>query len=580
MIINKILKIIDKDLSKLPFLVFIFIFGACLDFFGIMLIFPLFEIYSSTSDSVNIYSYQLTYIDYFSDKKTFFIFALVLLYIIFAIKAFSGVYINYIIYSFSNKMIVNIRSKLFFSIQSVDYEKFTNKSSSEYIYAINTLTSLFGGKVIINILKAISDMFITFALLIALLISATTEIILLLIMIISSFFIYDKIIRKNMKIFGKNANYHASKLIQVLNDSILGFKEINVLGKNKYFNDKFIHDCKRYSANQTKYSVLSSVPRYYFELVIISFIISIFLYQIYLNNDFNSKLPVITALAFASVRILPAITSITNAVSSLRYNVDTIDRLFDESQNQSPFNKIVVKNSSGIIFKNLTLSNVSFKYKNNLDYTLKSINFSISTGQMVGILGESGSGKSTLINLLLGFLKPQIGDCFINESKISLSSRCWIDQVAYLPQETFISDSSLHDNIVLNDISNTNLQHLEKTLHMSNLDGVVNTLPNGIDSKLGERGMLLSGGQRQRVSLARAFYHQKNFLIFDESTSALDGSTEDKILNEIKSLKGIKTILLISHNLRTFRHCDVVFRMHDGVLQKTTFQSNTNILSS
>ena len=545
--------------------------SASLDFLGLMLIFPIFEIYSASSDSVNIYNYQLTYIDYFSDKKTFFTYALVLLYIIFAIKAFSGIYINYIIHSFSNRMIVNIRSKLFFSIQSIEYEKFTNKSSSDYIYAINTLTSLFGGKVVINVLKAISDVFISFALLIALLITATTEIILLLVLIIISFFVYDKIIRKNMKKFGKNSNYHSTKIIQVINDSILGFKEINVLGKNNYFNFKFIDNCKSYSVNQIKYSVLSSIPRYYFELVIITFIISLFLHQIFLDKDFNSKLPIITALVFASVRILPAITSITNAVSSLRYNVDTIDRLFDESQNQSPVSKIVEENNSRIIFKNLTLSNVSFKYKNNLDYTLKSINFSINTGQMVGILGESGSGKSTLLNLLLGFIKPQMGDCFINESKISLSSRYWVDQVAYLPQETFISDSSLLDNIVLNDISNTNFQLLEKTLHMSKLDGVVDTLPNGVNSNLGERGMLLSGGQRQRVSLARAFYHQKNFLIFDESTSALDGPTEDKILNVIKSFKGIKTILLISHNLRTFRHCDVVYQMHDGVLEKTTF---------
>lgn len=542
-----------------------------------MLIFPIFEVYNTTEDQVIFFNYQFNYIDYFSDKKTFFMYALLLLYIIFCIKAITGIYINYIIHSFSNNMIVNIRTKLFSAFQSIDYEEFTNKSSSEYMYSINTLTSLFGGKVVINILKAISDLFITFALLIALLITATTEIILLLIIIIISFIIYDKVIKTNMKKFGINANLYATKIFQVINDSILGFKEINVLGKKFFFNRIFIHNCKIYSSNQIKYSVLSTIPRYYFELVIISFIISLFLYEIYLDSDFNSKLPLITALCFASVRILPAITSITNAVSSLRYNIDTIDRLFKESQNQSKFSKTPTVDKSITAFKNLTLSNVSFKYKNKLDYTLKSINLSIDTGQMVGILGESGSGKSTLINLMLGFIKPQVGACFINESKISLSSRYWLDQVAYLPQETFISDSSLHDNIVLNDISNTNLQLLNKTLQMTKLDGVVNTLPNGIDSYLGERGMLLSGGQRQRVSLARAFYHQKNFLIFDESTSALDGPTEDKILNEIKSFKGIKTILLISHNLRTFRDCDVVYEMQDGELKKTTLQGNTNI---
>lgn len=569
-IINKIITIIGSDLSKLPLLLFVFVISSILDFLGIMLIFPIFEIYNTASHSLNIYNYEFNYTSYFNDKKTFFICLLITLYFIFAIKSFSGIYINYIIHSFSNNMIVNIREKLFFSIQKIDYEEFTNKSSSEYVYSVNTLTSLFGGKVVINILKAVSESLVSLALLFALLITSTTEIIVLLIVLSVSFYIYDKLIKTKMKTFGKKANFHSTRLLQVLNDSVFGFKELKVLNKNKFFDEKFQENCRSYSLNQIKYSVFSTVPRYYFELIIISFIISIFLYQVLLDRGFTSKLPVITALGFASVRILPAITSITNAVSSLRYNVDTVNRLHNEIGKKPIAIKIDSDNQQIISFKNLTISNVSFRYRNSQDYTLNSINLSIDSGQMIGILGESGSGKSTLINLLLGFLNPQRGDCYVNANKIPLSSRQWVDQVAYLPQETFISESSLHDNIVLDDITNTNFTLLESSLHMSKLQEVVESLPNGLSSALGERGMLLSGGQRQRVSLARAFYHQKNFLIFDESTSALDGPTEDKILNEIKLLKGIKTILLISHNLRTFRHCDVVYQMHDGELEKTT----------
>ena len=189
----------------------------------------------------------------------------------------------------------------------------------------------------------------------------------------------------------------------------------------------------------------------------------------------------------------------------------------------------------------------------------------IVSGESIGLIGPSGSGKTTMVDVLLGLLEPQQGELYFNGRSLKTSIVEWQSQVAYLPQEMFLIDSSLKHNIVLGiDVNEIDKIRFSKSIRQARLDELVEELPNGIDTIIGERGIRISGGQRQRVALARAFYHERDILIMDEATSALDYETELEIVEEIKHLKGKKTLIVIAHRLTTVEHCDRIYRLEKG----------------
>ena len=189
----------------------------------------------------------------------------------------------------------------------------------------------------------------------------------------------------------------------------------------------------------------------------------------------------------------------------------------------------------------------------------------ITAGQSIGLIGPSGSGKTTLVDLLLGLLDPQEGEACFNGKPLKECLREWRAQIAYLPQQVFLVDDTLRRNVALGvaeaEIDNDRLQ---EALRQARLWELVEHLPQGLDTMLGERGVRLSGGQRQRVALARAFYHHREILVMDEATSALDNETEREIVEEIQRLKGSKTMIVIAHRVTTVQHCDWIYKLENG----------------
>jgi len=216
---------------------------------------------------------------------------------------------------------------------------------------------------------------------------------------------------------------------------------------------------------------------------------------------------------------------------------------------------------------------------NSLQYTYqngKVISFpdiEIKAGQKVLIIGFSGSGKTTLIDVMLGLLKPQKGDILLNGNAVHNDLFEFTSKVAYIPQQAFIIDDSLKRNITLSQKDNEiNEQILEESIVLSRLSSFIKDLPEGVNTVLGEGGVRLSGGQKQRISLARAFYHQRDILIMDESTSSLDNETEKEVMKEIERFKGKVTMIIIAHRMSTIQHCDYIYRFdHGEIVQHGTF---------
>ena len=196
---------------------------------------------------------------------------------------------------------------------------------------------------------------------------------------------------------------------------------------------------------------------------------------------------------------------------------------------------------------------------------LQDITLQIRSGESVGLVGPSGAGKTTLVDVLLGLLEPQAGSITFNGLSLQEGLLEWHSQAAYLPQQVFLIDNTLKRNVALgmqDDMIDETRIH--QAINQAMLSELLEQLPYGIETILGERGIRLSGGQRQRVALARAFYHRRSVLVMDEATSALDDSTEKEIVEEIKRLKGQKTMIVIAHRLSTVQHCDRIYRLEQG----------------
>ena len=292
------------------------------------------------------------------------------------------------------------------------------------------------------------------------------------------------------------------------------------------------------------------------------------------RNDFHALLPLISLFGIAAIRLAPSANQIVSSIARIRQGQNTVNILFDDINSLDlELNKVsttVDQDKYTEKFENLEFLDISFSYPNAPDIILNNMSLKICAGDAIGIVGLSGSGKSTLMDIILGLIEPTSGSIFYNSHKLVNSDITFLtSQIAYIPQDIFITDDTLRNNIALGTKSSEiDIDKIEKSLIFSKLSEVVDKLPSGVDTILGQRGRYFSGGQKQRVAIARAFYHDRNILLMDESTSSLDKKTESEVLEEIQRLKGEKTIIVISHNMKVLEFCDRIYELNEGKLVK------------
>jgi ABC-type bacteriocin/lantibiotic exporter with double-glycine peptidase domain len=275
------------------------------------------------------------------------------------------------------------------------------------------------------------------------------------------------------------------------------------------------------------------------------------------------------------IRIAPLVSQVQSNINTLIYGRNSVDALAEIMRNNGTDTDIypsdVIENNKKdqdphSPFQSLVLDNVSYAYPNSDIQSLKNINLRIDKGDFIGLVGPSGAGKTTLVDLMLGFLKPSSGLIQFNQVDAHKEINKWRSYCAYLPQEIFLIDGTLEQNITL-ERTKVDSRHLASALKLSKLESLVNDLPNGLDTSMGDKGVRLSGGQKQRVAIARSIYNKREVLILDESTSALDSETEKAVIEEILTLRNEKTIIAIAHRVSTLKECNKIFRMNDGRIE-------------
>ena len=324
--------------------------------------------------------------------------------------------------------------------------------------------------------------------------------------------------------------------------------------------------------NQT---ILQQVPKISLEFIAI-FVLCTLIGVLFFLGQASSALTTLGLFAAAAFKLLPTVSRLIVSSSNLVFTkpvLELINKYLSEDTGNNALadfsdNK---KYNAVEIQHNIKVEDLCFRHDKNSKSILRNINLEIKAGQSVGIIGESGSGKSTLINCLLGLLIPNSGKILIDDIKLDLEQSLTMEKnIGYVPQEIYLVDKSIRENIAFG-IPKKNIvdERVEIAVDLAKLGGFIASLKNGLNTKVGERGVKISGGQRQRIGIARALYHDPQILILDEATSSLDNETEAEVMSSITGLYGSKTIIIVAHRISTLANCDQIYKMHEGKIIKS-----------
>lgn len=394
-----------------------------------------------------------------------------------------------------------------------------------------------------------------------------------------AYFLLYKLVRKRLHANGLKMSHVFTQRFQLMNEGFGGIKDVLLLNRRYDFVERFQESGKAFAQARGTNIALSQVPRYFMELIAFGAMISLVLLLIKLyQGNLGTVLPILAVYALAAFKLLPALQQIYSSITLIKGNAAAFEAIkgdLEQSLKTKQPSNTETTNTHLPLHKQVSLNNITFSYPGKPSPAVKDLTLVIPKNSVIGLVGASGSGKSTAIDLLLGLLNPQKGELCIDDTCITpANKRAWQNTLGFVPQSIYLSEGSIAENVAFGlPVKDINLEQVNKALELANLTELVEQLPQGIQTQVGERGVQLSGGQRQRIGIARALYHEADVLVFDEATSALDGITEKIIMEAIHDFSGKKTIIMIAHRLKTVQKCDIIYMMDKGkIIDQGTYQ--------
>jgi len=369
--------------------------------------------------------------------------------------------------------------------------------------------------------------------------------------------------------YGSTISSLSAKRFRFINEGLGGIKENIVLGTVDFYIRKFENTRRKFANAYIMKEFISAAPKYIIEMITFGGILSVILFLFYYRSaTLVNILPQLAFFVVIGYKIIPAIQVIFQSLSNARSSQKPLEIISDDLLMAGGKKEKSDDNIYIVPAEKIELKNICFKY-NEANHTIfNGLNLIVIPGSIIGFAGPTGSGKTTLVDLFLGLISPQEGELLVDGVKIIKKNlRDWQNSLGYVPQNIFLKDGSIKENIAYG-ISDTeiDINRVRKAINNAQLDRFISTLPGGVDTNVGERGVQLSGGQRQRIGIARALYRNASVLVLDEATSALDGETETSLMDILYSLKENMTILLIAHRLSTLKDCDKIYVLDQGEL--------------
>lgn len=571
----ELLRILSNERKKQLILFLIFaILGASAEILSISLLVPFLSILANP-DKLSNYTILKIIFDFLDAKsignQTLFV------TLIFAITACTSSLFRIFLLKFSTKLAftcgADIGEKAYSRILMQNYTFHLSSNSSNIISIlidkVNTL--VFG--VIFPIIMLISSLIFIAIISAGLMYIDFSTISVSIVIFGSSYIIIYFIIGKRLNFNSKVIASEQSRVIKTIQESIGGIRDVIIEKNQKFFYELFCRSDTFIRKAQASNSFISGSPRYLIEGLAMLFVAVLAFYKSNTPDGIMGSLPSLAVFAIGTQRILPSLQQSYNAWAGIMGNLDSLREVIlilnlpvDNNCNEENYKQIEFNGS-------IKFENVSFSYQNNIKSTLNSINLEIPKGATVGITGPTGSGKSTLIDLILGLISSSSGAIKIDDTTLNNTNiGSWRRLVAHVPQNIFLLDATITENITFGSKSNDiDYKRLIDSAKSAQLVDFINSRPLKYDTRIGERGSLLSGGQRQRIGIARALYKESHLLVLDEATSALDTETENLILDSLRNNNKNTTVIMITHRKATLINCDIIIYMNNGEL--TAFYS-------
>ncbi len=379
--------------------------------------------------------------------------------------------------------------------------------------------------------------------------------------------IFYQIIKRHVRRWGEIRQHHEKCRLQHLQQGLNGVKEVKLSGREEFFFRYFAQHNKISTSVNQKQKTCIELPRLWIEFLAIVGLTVLVLLSDAQKKSLDDIVPILGLFVAAAFRIMPSLNRLLTSIQSLRYGFPVVVLLANEFQT---LKENILKKHDELTseYKNiLTLESVSYRYPNAKQNALSNISITIPYGKSVGFIGTSGAGKSTLVDLILGLLTASEGVIKVDGVGIQSGLRAWQSQIGYVPQSIYLMDDTITKNIAFGiDDAEVDQAALQRSLKAAQLEDLVNSLPEGLNTFVGERGVRLSGGQCQRIGIARALYSDPSVVILDEATSALDNETEKEFMDAVRALHGSKTLIIVAHRLSTLIDCDWVYRLEKGVI--------------
>lgn len=567
---RKLLSLLNRPQKlKFIYLVVLMLINAFLEMAGIGAI-PGLILLIGNSQKINKVPYVGEWLGTLNaqDPAFFFICAVCGLFGIFLVKNFFFIYLNYEKAGIVRNFQVYVSKKLMNRYLTAPYSFHLKSDHAELLRNVNSEVNQLVTQVLIQLLTFFLDFFIAVSILLVLFLAEPMISLCAFGVLGVISLIFLKVTRKKVEDYGQRAKVMRKRKARFILNSLNLIKEIKVLTRERFFHQKFSNTIQKEAFYALHKEVFSKIPRAILEVSAMGLMLGILLYLYLGGNNIEEMVAILALFAVSAARLMPVISQMSTAMTNVRYSLPSVDTVYEE------FNRVKAEeldmgdeNSQFTLNEGfIELKNLCFSYETD-KLVLDNINTVIPVGASVAFVGPSGAGKSTLVDMVMGLLDPNSGSIEVEGKSIHGCKKAWRQCFGYVPQQIIMINDTLRNNICLGLMDDEiDDERLDKVIQQTQLMEIVNKLPEGLNTMMGENGVKLSGGQRQRVGIARALYVNPKVLVLDEATSALDGQTERNIVESINRLRSNRTVITIAHRLSTVKDCDIIFYMENGRL--------------